>query len=113
MIAGPLDRLAKPGDHIVCRAAHVPILITRGRDGELRGFVNVCRHRGFVVAEGEGRRETLQCPYHAWTYGLDGSLRAAPRSEEEPDFYSTALPKGSLVFRCPACPINLIPEPKS
>ena len=42
--------------------------------------------RGSIVAEGEGTRETLQCPYHAWTYGLDGSLRAAPRSEEEPDF---------------------------
>ena len=49
-------------------------------------FVNVCRHRGFALAEGEQRRETLQCPYHAWTYGLDGGLRAAPRSEEEPDF---------------------------
>jgi choline monooxygenase len=52
----------------------------------LRGFVNVCRHRGFPLAEGEESRETLQCPYHAWTYGLDGALRAAPRSEEEPDF---------------------------
>ena len=52
----------------------------------MRGFVNVCRHRGFTVAEGEQSRETLQCPYHAWTYGLDGRLRKAPRSEEEPDF---------------------------
>jgi carnitine monooxygenase subunit len=48
--------------------------------------VNVCRHRGHEVVEGCGRRETLQCPYHAWTYGLDGSLRAAPRSEREPGF---------------------------
>ena len=47
---------------------------------------NVCRHRGLPVAEGEGKRETLQCPYHAWTYGLDGSLRSAPRSDEEPGF---------------------------
>ena len=52
----------------------------------LRGFLNVCRHRGFPVAEGSGTRETIQCPYHAWTYGLDGSLRAAPRSDEEPHF---------------------------
>jgi len=52
----------------------------------LRAFLNVCRHRGFPVAEGSGARETIQCPYHAWTYGLDGSLRAAPRSDEEPHF---------------------------
>lgn len=52
----------------------------------LRAFLNVCRHRGFPVADGSGTRETIQCPYHAWTYGLDGSLRAAPRSDEEPQF---------------------------
>jgi phenylpropionate dioxygenase-like ring-hydroxylating dioxygenase large terminal subunit len=52
----------------------------------VRAFLNVCRHRGFPLAEASGKRETLQCPYHAWTYGLDGSLRAAPRSEEEPHF---------------------------
>jgi carnitine monooxygenase subunit len=52
----------------------------------VRAFLNVCRHRGFPVVEGEGKRETLQCPYHAWTYNLDGSLRTAPRSDEEPHF---------------------------
>ena len=62
------------------------MVVVRGHDGALRAFVNVCRHRGHLVAEGCGRRETLQCPYHAWTYGLDGSLRAAPRSEREPGF---------------------------
>ena len=70
---------ARPGD--------VPVVVVARHDeGDLRGFVNVCRHRGHEVAEGCGRRETLQCPYHAWTYGLDGSLRAAPRSEREPGF---------------------------
>jgi phenylpropionate dioxygenase-like ring-hydroxylating dioxygenase large terminal subunit len=63
-----------------------PVVVTRDRDSTLRGFLNVCRHRGFELVVGEGSRETIQCPYHAWTYGLDGSLRAAPRSEEEPDF---------------------------
>jgi choline monooxygenase len=48
--------------------------------------VNVCRHRGHLVAQGCGRRETLQCRYHAWTYNLDGSLRRAPRSERETGF---------------------------
>ncbi|MBV8562781.1 MAG: aromatic ring-hydroxylating dioxygenase subunit alpha [Actinobacteria bacterium] len=84
--AGHLGRLPEPGTYFTGRAGRTPIVVTRARDEEIRAFVNVCRHRGFVVAEGEGRRETLQCPYHAWTYGLDGSLRRAPRSEEEPGF---------------------------
>jgi phenylpropionate dioxygenase-like ring-hydroxylating dioxygenase large terminal subunit len=64
-------------------AGRVPVVVVRDDDGEERGFVNVCRHRGSVVVEESGNRKTLQCPYHAWTYDLDGSLRAAPRSERE------------------------------
>jgi phenylpropionate dioxygenase-like ring-hydroxylating dioxygenase large terminal subunit len=82
---GHTGQLAQPG-YFASEAAGTPVVVTRDRDGVLRGFVNVCRHRGHVVADGVQRRETLQCPYHAWTYGLDGRLRAAPRSEEEPDF---------------------------
>ena len=61
----------------------VPVLLVRDDDGTLRSFLNVCRHRGSLVCEGSGRRATLQCPYHAWTYGLDGRLLSAPRSERE------------------------------
>jgi phenylpropionate dioxygenase-like ring-hydroxylating dioxygenase large terminal subunit len=82
---GHSGQLASPG-YFATRVGRTPVVVTRDRDGVLRGFVNVCRHRGFTVAEGEQSRETLQCPYHAWTYGLDGRLRKAPRSEEEPDF---------------------------
>ena len=82
---GHTGQLAQPG-YFATAVGPTPVVVTRDRDGLLRGFVNVCRHRGFTIAEGEQRRETLQCPYHAWTYGLDGRLRAAPRSEEEPDF---------------------------
>ena len=53
--------------------------------------MNVCRHRGALVATASARRGTLQCPYHAWTYGLDGALRAAPRSDLEPCFDHDAL----------------------
>jgi phenylpropionate dioxygenase-like ring-hydroxylating dioxygenase large terminal subunit len=81
--AGPLDKLARPGDHIVCHAAHVPLLVTRDKNDEVHAFINVCRHRAFPVAVEDGNRSTLQCAYHAWTYNLDGSLRAAPRSERE------------------------------
>jgi choline monooxygenase len=82
---GHTGQLGRPG-YFAGEAAGTPVVVTRDRDGVLRGFVNVCRHRGFALAAGEQSRETLQCPYHAWTYGLDGRLRAAPRSEEEPDF---------------------------
>lgn len=89
--AGHTGELREPGSFAVSRAGHVPVVLVRGRDGELRGFVNVCRHRGHLLCEGSGRRETLQCPYHAWTYDLDGSLRTAPRSEAEPGFDHDAL----------------------
>ncbi|MBV8258286.1 MAG: aromatic ring-hydroxylating dioxygenase subunit alpha [Actinobacteria bacterium] len=79
------------GGYFAAHAGRTPIVVTRARDGEIRAFLNLCRHRGFPVARGEGRRETLQCPYHAWTYGLDGCLRAAPRSDEE-----TAFPQDEL-----------------
>jgi choline monooxygenase len=84
--AGVVTEVSEPGAFFTCRVGDVPVVVVRGRDAELRGFVNVCRHRGHEVARGCGRRETLQCPYHAWTYDLDGSLRAAPRSDREPGF---------------------------
>jgi choline monooxygenase len=81
-----LEQVREPGSFVAGRVGHVPIVVVRGKDGELRGFVNVCRHRNHLVASGEGCRATLQCPYHAWTYGLDGALVKAPRSEREPGF---------------------------
>ena len=78
--------LAEPGRFFACRVGEVPIVVVCDREGGLRAFVNVCRHRGHEVAEGCGRRNTLQCPYHAWTYGLDGALLSAPRSDREPGF---------------------------
>ncbi len=82
---GHTGQLAQPG-YFAAEVGRTPIVVTRDRDGDLRGFLNVCRHRGHALAAGEQSRETLQCPYHAWTYGLDGRLRKAPRSEEEADF---------------------------
>ncbi len=88
---GRAAEVAVPGSFLACGAAGVPVVLTRDRDGVLRAFLNVCRHRGSVVAEGSGRRATLQCPYHAWTYGLDGSLLNAPRAEREGGFGGEAL----------------------
>jgi phenylpropionate dioxygenase-like ring-hydroxylating dioxygenase large terminal subunit len=89
--AGPAEWVAEPGSYFAAQIGHVPTAIVRGSDGVLRGFVNVCRHRGHLVVEGTGCRETLQCPYHAWTYDLDGSLRKAPRADREPGFDSSGL----------------------
>jgi phenylpropionate dioxygenase-like ring-hydroxylating dioxygenase large terminal subunit len=83
---GHLGELGEGAGYVSGRVGDIPIVVTRDRDGALRAFLNVCRHRGSVLASGKGARETLQCPYHAWTYGLDGSLKAAPRSSREPGF---------------------------
>jgi choline monooxygenase len=84
--AGHLGELDGPGSYFASATGPVPIVVTLDREGTLRGFVNVCRHRGAVLACGAERRGTLQCPYHAWTYDLDGRLRAAPRGGEDPAF---------------------------
>jgi phenylpropionate dioxygenase-like ring-hydroxylating dioxygenase large terminal subunit len=85
--AGLVERV---GDRFAGWAGDVPVLVVRDEEG-LRAFVNVCRHRGSLLVEGPGSGKTVQCPYHAWTYGLDGSLRAAPRSDREPDFEAEGL----------------------
>src|SRR5438552_6367809 len=83
---GHLGELGGGPGYVSARVGDIPVVVTRDRDGVLRAFLNVCRHRGSVLAAGAGARETLQCPYHAWTYGLDGTLKAAPRSNREPGF---------------------------
>ena len=81
--AGRIDEAARPGSFTTTRVGHVPAVLVRDEEGTLRAFLNVCRHRGSLVCEGSGMRQTLQCPYHAWTYGLDGRLLNAPRLERE------------------------------
>ncbi|MEC3952791.1 aromatic ring-hydroxylating dioxygenase subunit alpha [Nocardia sp. CDC153] len=72
--------LAEPGAFRRVQIGRESVLVVRGHDGELRAFLNVCRHRGALICtENEGQvRRTLRCPYHAWTYALDGKLVAAP-----------------------------------
>ncbi|GIU95939.1 MAG: (2Fe-2S) ferredoxin [Gaiellaceae bacterium] len=80
---GHAGELPTPGSYTSTRLAHIPVVLTRDETGALRAFLNVCRHRGALVCDGSGERATLQCPYHAWTYGLDGRLLAAPRFARE------------------------------
>jgi choline monooxygenase len=89
---GLTEQIAKPGDFFTFSIDAVPIVIVRDEASQLRAFVNVCRHRGSqLVPDGCGNRKTLQCLYHAWTYNLDGSLRAAPGSKDEPGFKKEEL----------------------
>jgi len=75
----PSAALAGPGDYIARIAAGTPLIVVRGDDGVVRAFRNACRHRGTAVAkEGEGCKRSFACPYHAWTYGLDGALESVP-----------------------------------
>ncbi|MET9125730.1 aromatic ring-hydroxylating oxygenase subunit alpha [Streptomyces sp. NPDC004528] len=79
--------LARPGAFRTVQVGRENVLITRARTGELRAFLNVCRHRGArLCTEESGEiRRNLQCPYHAWTYGPDGRLVAAPNLVKMPD----------------------------
>ena len=77
---GPAAQVAVPGQYVAADVAGEPVLVVRDRDGTLRGFYNVCRHRGGPLAMAPcGEAQMLQCKYHGWTYRLDGSLRGVPR----------------------------------
>jgi choline monooxygenase len=80
------DELQRIGDFVPVTVLDEPVVITRGLEGELRAFYNVCRHRAGQVALSKGNRKSLQCRYHGWTYGLDGCLRAAPEMEDTEGF---------------------------
>ena len=71
---GLSTRLAKPGDYLTEDVAGMPVLMTRGADGEVRAFANICRHRGAPVAQGCGNARAFTCPYHGWTYDSAGKL---------------------------------------
>ncbi len=75
---GRATALAKPGDYVTCELAGQPVIVLRDRDNALRAYSNVCRHRMSTLLHGRGNTSTIVCPYHAWTYNLDGSLRGAP-----------------------------------
>lgn len=76
---GRSEQVSDPGQYLSCKIAGEPILVVRGKGRALRGFYNVCRHHAAtVVIQCEGRAENLRCPYHGWTYDLEGKLILAP-----------------------------------
>jgi len=83
LILGHESQLSKPGDVLVQDWLDLPLITIRDEAGEIATFMNVCRHRGMRLVQGEGKTElrSLVCPYHRWTYGLDGALRNIPLQE--------------------------------
>lgn len=84
--AGRVEDVKNPGDYKTLDSVGGPVLLLRDRDGALRAFANVCRHRASMLLEGSGNVASIACPYHGWTYGLDGALLGAPGMREVPRF---------------------------
>ena len=78
----PEVSVREPGSIYRCSIGDVPIVLARDQDGTLRGFVNVCRHRGYPVAQKDGVMGRLTCRYHGWTYSLDGSVQSVPEASQ-------------------------------
>jgi phenylpropionate dioxygenase-like ring-hydroxylating dioxygenase large terminal subunit len=102
------------GSYVARKAAGSPLLVVRGDDGKVRAFINGCRHRGMQVAKDSGCARAFVCPYHAWTYGLDGELRNIPgragfpgvELQEHGLVEVGALEKGGLVYVNQSGPID-------
>ena len=86
-----VEKLREPGSFVTVDIAGNPIAIIRDRDGTLRAFYNVCKHRAHPLLSGEGKTAMIMCPYHAWTYKLDGQLARAPHSQYLQDFDPAAI----------------------
>lgn len=85
------EAVREPGQYVAAEVAGSPICVVRGNDGELRGFFNVCRHRGHELLDGRGATRAIVCPYHAWTYDLTGTLVAARHSARLIDFDPSSI----------------------
>jgi phenylpropionate dioxygenase-like ring-hydroxylating dioxygenase large terminal subunit len=87
VLVGHQSQIAQAGDFFVPDVAGESLIVARDKNGEIRGFYNVCRHRGTRLCEEQsGHSSAIQCPYHAWTYGLDGRLIGSPHMDEVPGF---------------------------
>ena len=85
-IACHSSQVKNPGDYFSFSIFEQDIFVIRGTDNRLRAFYNVCQHRGHKLVDGQGSKRSIVCPYHAWTYDLDGQLKRAPNSEKVDGF---------------------------
>src|SRR6266446_3006687 len=93
LLAGHQSQIAKSGDYFLAQIAGESLIVVRDQTSAIKGFYNVCRHRGTRLKEDAyGHASAIQCPYHAWTYGLDGRLIGAPHMDEVPGFDKADYP---------------------
>lgn len=108
VMVGREESLRRVGDYFTASIASMEIIVARGLDQGIRAFNNSCRHRGSRLLEGAGNTRAIACPYHAWTYALDGTLRAAPGMEQARGFHVEDFPLvalrtatwGGFIFVC-------------
>ena len=86
LCVGRVEEVAKPGDYMTMRIAGEPVVITRASDNNLHALYNMCAHRGVEVAHGRGNARVFNCPYHGWTYDLEGKLKGAAYMKESEGF---------------------------
>jgi Rieske 2Fe-2S family protein len=87
ILVGHQSQIARPGDYFITEVAGESLIVVRDKGGAMHGLYNVCRHRGSRLIEaGNGQSAAIQCPYHAWTYALDGRLIGAPHMDEVSGF---------------------------
>lgn len=87
LLVGHQTEIAKPGDFLLAKIDNESFIIVRDQRSTVRGFYNVCPHRGTRLKEEAcGHASAIQCPYHAWTFALDGRLTGAPHMDEVPGF---------------------------
>ncbi len=81
-----VEKLRAPGSYTTTEIAGQPVAVVRDREGVLRAFYNVCKHRAHALLSGDGNTTRIMCPYHAWVYKLDGALVRAPETDNLEDF---------------------------
>ena len=116
LFAGHVSRLAEPGDFFLFEIDRESLILLRDPQGEVRGFFNVCRHRGARLCSTDHGQlsQTIRCPYHAWTYGLDGELLGAPIMSDVAGFDRQDHPLAPVAVRVweGLIFVNLDPRPR-
>ena len=109
------EKLSTHGSYVTTEVAGQPIVVVRNKEGDLRAFYNVCKHRAHVIMQGEGVARRLACPYHAWTYDLEGQLVGAPHTEHLVDFNKSDICLTSIQVEifCGFVFVNLDPDAPS
>ena len=96
LCVGRVDKVEKPGDYFTLELLAEPLMVVRDERGAINVLSTVCQHRGMMVVEGQGNRRSFECPYHGWTYALDGKLIGTPLMEKSANFDRSQCPLPAL-----------------